>query len=459
MEKTDQRLSAKFKQKLVQGLTGSIMLLSALLAMITKANAIIIISDEETEQFLYKTAEPFFDTAHIPLNPNKLFIVQDDSLNAFVSDGNNLFVNTGTIVQADNTNELSGVIAHETGHISGGHILRGKIQDQSLQKVGLASMVLAGAAAAISGRGDVAMAIALGGQSSALHGFMAYRTEQERSADESAVKFLTANNQSPKGMLEFMKKIQQNNQLSGIEETPYFRTHPITQERVSFLEKATQGSSAPTTSPQDKNFYRIKAKLIAFLEPPQTTFRKYPLSNQSIPARYAHSIAYFKDLKIPQAQKTIDSLIAEEPDNPYFHEVKGQIFMETGKVRQAKNEYQKALDLMPRSALFQINWAQAVLEDNPSPEELKKVVNLLNQALIRRPMAYAWLLLSRAYGELGEEAYSNYAAAEYSLSIGAREVARNQATNAQKSAGNNQKLRLKIDDLLERINVLLENKS
>ena len=164
--------------------------LAVLAFMSSNAQAISLISDEETELLLQKITAPIFKAAGLPYNRNKVFIVNDNTLNAFVSDGNYLFINTGTIVAADDAEELSGVIAHETGHITGGHIITQKIKAQEMQRVSLASMILAGGAAAASGDGNVAMAVALGSQSSMMTNYFRYRTEQERSADESAVTFL-----------------------------------------------------------------------------------------------------------------------------------------------------------------------------------------------------------------------------------------------------------------------------
>lgn len=416
-----------------------------------QAQAISLISDEESEIFLQKITQPLFKAAGIPYNRNKVFIVNDNSLNAFVSDGNSLFIHTGTLTSASSPEEISGVIAHETGHIMGGHIIRQKLKNESLQQASLASMLLAGTTAAVTGRGDVAMAIALGGQSSTLSNYMQYRTEQERSADESAVKLLNATKQSPQGMLKFMKRISQRNDLSGIEETPYFRTHPVTRERINFMEKATAQSDYQPGQKNLDEFLRIKAKLLAFLETPEQTFRRYPLSNSSVPARYAQAIAYFKQLDINNALKKINGLIKEEPDNPFFHELKGQIYLETGKIKPAKQEYQTALAKLPGSPLLQLSLAQAILEDAPTPNDLKKAVSLLNQANIKQPTPMGWLLLSRAFEASGNTAYSSYAAAEYSLSIGMPEVAQRQADNAQKYLKNDKKLKLKIDDLQNRL--------
>lgn len=452
MEKTDQKLNTRTFRPFHKWLMRRFILPLAILAYSSaQAQAISLISDEESEIFLQKITQPLFKAAGIPYNRNKVFIVNDNSLNAFVSDGNSLFIHTGTLTSASSPEEISGVIAHETGHIMGGHIIRQKLKNESLQQASLASMLLAGTTAAVTGRGDVAMAIALGGQSSTLSNYMQYRTEQERSADESAVKLLNATKQSPQGMLKFMKRISQRNDLSGIKETPYFRTHPVTRERINFMEKATAQSDYQPGQKNLDEFLRIKAKLLAFLETPEQTFRRYPLSNSSVPARYAQAIAYFKQLDINNALKKINALIKEEPDNPFFHELKGQIYLETGKIKPAKQEYQTALAKLPGSPLLQLSLAQAILEDAPTPNDLKKAVSLLNQANIKQPTPMGWLLLSRAFEASGNTAYSSYAAAEYSLSIGMPDIAQRQADNAQRHLKNDKKLKLKIDDLQNRL--------
>ncbi len=438
-----------FFRKTVIGLICSVLLQSAFLSDASAAS-ISLISDEETEQFLARQLRPVFKAADIPFNRNNIYIVNDDSLNAFVGDGNNMFVHTGTLMKANDENEVAGVLAHETGHIMGGHILRQKIKLQNMQQISLASMLAAGAAAAATGRADAAIAIMMGTQSSMLNAMLAYQVEEERSADESAVKLLQKTEQSPAGMRNFMKKIDRQNRLNGIAENPYFRTHPVTAERISFLNNAVRQSSFPAPAQPSNEFLRIKAKLSAFMEEPRKVLQKYPPSDKSTPARYAQAIVFFRMLKLNQSLKILNELIAEEPENPYFHELKGQIFMETGKIKPARTEYQKALSLLPNSALFQINLAQAVLEDNPNRNELEHTAEILNKSLLQRPDTYGWLLLSRAYGGLNDAANSNYAAAEYSLRIGAAETARRQANTAL-TANPSPQLRLKIDDLLNRI--------
>lgn len=428
----------------------SLAFLAFMAAKPTAAQGISLISDEETEQLLGKIARPLFTAAKVRFNRNDIYIVDDPTLNAFVADGNALFVHTGTIIAADSPNELAGVIAHETGHIEGGHILRQKLKNQELQGVTLASAILAGTAAALSGRGDAAMAVMLGTQSSALTHYSRYRTQEERSADEAAMKLLNKTGQSPAGMLTFMKRISTRNTMSGIEEIPYFRTHPITRERISFFEEAAKRFPLTAADPLQNEFERVKAKLYAYLNTPADTYKKYPATDKSISGQYARAIADFKALKFNQALSGLEKLSQSEPDNPYFYELKGQIYLETGKIKPAVAAYRKALSLMPTSALLQISTAQAILEDSPDQNEIQEAINLLNKANISRPLGFSWLLLSRAYGMAGNEAAANYAAAEHSLRIGAQDIAERQAEQAKINA-KDAKLRLKIDDLLVRI--------
>lgn len=448
MEKTYQRLVSIF-YVFVKGLISGIFLLSAFLPYNAFGREIKLISDEETEQFLAEIITPLYKAAGIPFYRNNIFIVEDNSLNAFVSDGNRMFVHTGTIVKSDTVEELSGVLAHETGHIMGGHIIRQKLKAQDMYQVSMISAILAGAAAAVSGSGDAAMAVMLGGQSSLINHFTHYRTEEERSADEAAIKLLNATKQSPLGILNFMKKIKQDNLLSGREESPYFRTHPVTNERIAFFENALTNSPYELTK-DDNYFARVKAKIKAYLQKPEQTFREYPLSRNDIPALYAQAIAYMKQLDFKNALSKIDTLIQNDKANPFFYELKGQIYLETGKIKQAKQNFAKAYQLLPTSHLMQINYAHAILEDNSPQNEVKSAINLLEKALIYDQSSSSWMLLAKAYGMVGNMAKATYASAEYSFRIGNIDVAERQLETAKKYKPNAQ-LKLKIDDLTHRI--------
>lgn len=423
------------------------------------AHALSLISDEETESWLYDVLTPIFRAAELPLNRDYIHIVRDDSLNAFVGDQNRMFVHTGTLLKAKNANEIEGVLAHETGHILGGHILRLKITMQDLQTATLASLIAAAGAAAASGRGDAAIAVVLGTQSSALNAMTAYQMSEERAADETAVKLLRKNNKSVRGLKNFMQKIQSANRLQGIEETPYFRTHPVTAERVSFFNEKlrTEKPTAPETA-LDARLRRIQAKLFAYLEPPEQVIRRYPLNDNSLAAGIAHAVYYMRKRNLPRALEYADKLIKAEPDNPYFWEIKGQALFEGGKPAEAAAAYRRMLELKPESEQFKLAYAEAVIATGAPHSELQKLIPLLEQANRNRAWPSAYRLLGQIYAALGENGTADYFAAEYNYAVGDRVIARRQLAKALKQQLP-PNIRLRAEDLNAKFKQALKKKS
>ena len=429
------------------------------LSLSIPAHALNLISDEETESWLYDVLTPIFRAAELPLNRDYIHIVRDDSLNAFVGDQNRMFVHTGTLLKAKNANEIEGVLAHETGHILGGHILRLKITMQDLQTATLASLIAAAGAAAASGRGDAAIAVVLGTQSSALNAMTAYQMSEERAADETAVKLLRKNNKSVRGLKNFMQKIQSANRLQGIEETPYFRTHPVTAERVAFFNEKlrTEKPAAPETA-LDARLRRIQAKLFAYLEPPEQVIRRYPLSDNSLAAGIAHAVYYMRKRNLPRALEYADKLIKAEPDNPYFWEIKGQALFEGGKPAEAAAAYRRMLELKPESEQFKLAYAEAVIAAGAPRSELQKLIPLLEQANRNRAWPSAYRLLGQIYAALGENGTADYFAAEYNYAVGDRVIARRQLAKALKQQLP-PNIRLRAEDLNAKFKQALKKKS
>ena len=413
---------------------------------LARGNDLVLISDAETQNYLAAIVKPLFQAAGIHFDKNKLLIVNDNSLNAFVSDGNYMFVHTGTLLKAENTNEIAGILAHETGHIMGGHIVRQKLKLEKMQYVMLGSVLAAGAAAVTTGRGDAAMAVILGSQSSAISHLLHHQVQEERSADESAVKLLAKTQQSTQGLLNFMQKIKKTTALSGIAESDYFNTHPLTAERISHFRQASASNHFPTTNKLDASLALIQAKLSGFLEPPSQVLRRYPQHNKSLAAKYAHSILAFRQGQIDKALRLIDELIKEQPQNPYFYEQQGQFLFESGKVRQSISAYQKALRLLPDTPAIQLSLAHSIIESSPATTEIRQAVTLLKSSLLRQPNALGWQLLAQAYGMQNKTADSYYATAEFNYLIGNLEVAKNHLEQAKKQT-KDQSLLLKISDL------------
>ena len=417
------------------------------------AAALSFISDDESETLVHHIVQPIFGAAGIAFNPNKILIANDNTLNAFVSDGNYLVIHSGTLMNADNVNELNGILAHEAGHIAGGHIVRQKIRIGQAQIASVASLIAAGAAAAASGNAEAALAVMLGSQSSLLNSMTAYQMQEERSADESAIKYLKQLNQSPLGLKNFMQKSARTNRLNGYQDFPYFRTHPLNSERIAFFTQAAKNSSGAVTSPLDAEFKMVKAKLSAFLLPTERGFKLYPLSDKSAPAQYARAVLYYRQNNLPAALKNIDSLIAEQPDNPFFHELKGQFLFEKGKLPEALAAYNKALSLRPDSAEIMFGFAQAALEAPHNTAELQQIIAALNRSVLKKNKADTWILLARAYGEAGRKADALYASAQFNITLENYAAADKQIAQAEKN-NPSPDLKLKLADLKSLLNSL-----
>lgn len=423
------------------------------------AHALSIITDEETETYIYEILTPLFKSANLPLERPNIHIVKDDSLNAFVGDKNHMFIHTGTLLKSDNTNQIEGVLAHETGHILGGHILRMKIKIQDLQKASMTSLIAAAGTAIASGRGDAAIAVILGTQSSALNAMTSYQVSEERSADETAVMLLGQNNKSIQGLKEFMKKIQSTNRLQGVEEIPYFRTHPVTTERISFFDDKLKKETNTAQNPNmDKKLSRIQAKLYAYLEPLENVLKKYPLTDDSIEANIAHSVYYMRLKDIKKSSQYANKLIEKEPNNPYFWEIKAQNLYESGKIKEAVIAYKETLRLKPNSDLYKLSYAEAVLANEPTPIEIKSVIPLLEQTNQKTTHPQAYWLLGQAHNLLQDNATADYYLAEYYYSIGDERLTKRQLNKLQNQVLK-PSIKLKTEDLNARIQTEMKKKT
>ena len=369
-----------------------------------------IIRDTQMEQYTIKNVKRLFKAAGLNQNAADVVFIQDDTLNAFVAGGTTVFIHTGLITHVDNSDEFFGVLAHETGHIVGGHAVRLYDNMQKAQRTALVTTILGGIAAVASGRGDVGVAIMAGGMGTAQNFFSSYRISEENAADSTGIRLIRKIGYSPAGLLSVMRKIQANERLIIDPRYAYTQTHPLTQDRIQFLQNAAQ-TDIPLTD--DEEFHLIKAKLFAFLNEPQQTLQTYKGNDKA--SLYAKAIAYFKSTRIQEALKTTDALIEKEPNNPYFWELKGQILFETGQVKAAIEAYQKAVDKMPEAPLIRLSLAHALLEDN-RPDD---AVGHLEYIVARDAyLPDAWSFLGRGYGMQGKKGESLYAMAEYDYIVG-----------------------------------------
>ncbi|MCB1493379.1 MAG: M48 family metalloprotease, partial [Rhodobiaceae bacterium] len=376
----------------------------------------------------------------------------------FVADGRRMFINVGTLMKTDRPNEVIGVIAHEAGHIAGGHLARTREQLAKTQTAAIIAMLLgaaAVAAAAAAGSGGVAGqaggAAALGGRQIAERSFLAYRRSEERNADLAAVNYLNATGQSGKGMLDVFQQFSDQSVFTSRFTDPYVVSHPMPRDRIATLENVVKSSPYYATADDPALQARhnlVKAKLYGFLESPQAVFRRYPPSDDSLPARYARAIARFRTADIRAAIKDIDGLIKSQPRNPYFQELKGQALMESGRPRDAIAPLQLAVKLAPDAGLIRILLGQAQVASNDNRMLDAAIANLRNGLKSEPEAANGFRQLAIAYGRRNQTAEASLASARAYAIEGQMDLARQQAARAKKLFKHGSPGWLQADDIL-----------
>ena len=390
------------------------------------AKKISMIRDAEIENTIRLLATPVFKAANLDPSSVKIHLIQDNALNAFVAGGQRLFINTGLITQSTSAEQIIGVIAHETGHIAGGHLTRlNKILEKSAMTTVL-SMLL-GATAIVAGHGDAGMMVIGAGQGLAQSNYLRYSQTQESAADQAALKFLDDSGQSAKGLLDFMNLLGEQELLITEYQDLYARTHPLTRDRVSNIANhvARSPHSGKSVSKKLQIMYRrARAKLAGFINPVGHTLRIYKASGNSLESRYARAIGYSRKPDMDKALPLIDSLLAEYPQDPYFWELKGQMIFENGDAKGAMGPYITAVSLLPGNPLLRRDLARVQLALN-DPNLLKDAIKNLKVAIADdRESPFTWRQLAIAYGRLGDRGHSSLALAEEALLIGRLEVAK-----------------------------------
>ena len=394
-----------------------------------------LIRDAEVETTIRSYATPLFRAAGLNAQDVEIYIVNDKALNAFVAGGQKLFINSGLILNADSVNQIIGVIAHETGHIAGGHLSRLEGALSRVSATSILSLILGGAATIATSRSDIGKAIVAGGGAVAQRSFLSYSRMQEAAADIAALKLLDQTNQSAEGMLNFLNKLSGQEFLNPTQQNPYLRSHPLTRDRVATITRHVANSpysGKPISGKLIDTHERIKAKLFAFIKPTEQTLRIYKSGDDTIHSRYAQAIAYFRRRKLDTALPIMDSLISEDPSNPFFHELKGQMLFENARIVEALSSYTYATNLLPNSALIRRDLARVQLELG-GPKYLDFAIkNLKASAAIEPRSAFNWHLLAIAHGRKGNLGHSSIALAEEALLRGKPKIAEFHAGRVQK---------------------------
>ena len=401
-----------------------------------------LLRDTETEQMLRDYTRPILRAAGLEKQNIQMVIINESSFNAFVADGRRIFVNYGAIMQSDTPNQIIGVLAHETGHLAGGHLAKIREQLATAQTQMIIAMLLGAGALAVSARGNnpnsglanVGAAAISAPQEMIRRNLLSYQRQQEENADRAGVKYLTAIGQSPRGMYETFKRFTSEGLFAARGADPYMQSHPMPFDRVAALEELAR--SSPYWDKKDDPAAQlrhdmVRAKISAFMERAETVYRRYPQSNNSLPARYARAIASYRhgDLRVALAQ--IDTLIQEQPANAYFYELRGQALLEGGRPVEAVAPLRKAVQLSHSAPLIEMLLGQALVASNNSAYT-DEAIAILRAAVSREteaPIGYSQLAM--AYGRKGDYAQADLASAQAAYLRGDRKTARELASRAK----------------------------
>ncbi len=414
------------------------------------------ITDDEIETALEGWLQDFFKVAGISIPP-RVFLLKSNEVNAGATFGGIIIVYTGLIVKCKNVLELLGVLAHETGHIAGGHMAKSSAIMSDASVPAVASLLLGAAGSLLTGNPGPLMAGLAGGAHVFERSILKHSREQEDSADASAISYLTAMGWSVSGLADFLDRLK--SYTTG-QEDPYIQTHPLSSERKEKIRLYQNQQAANLQIPEahEKRFQRIKAKLIGFTKKRSDVYTQYLLKDKTLPARYARLIANYNEKKNSVsariALRELDALLVESPNDPYFLELKGQFCFETGQISESLPYLREAVQKCPKSYSTRLMLAHALIEspmaNAPNATELREAVEHLTKIVEQRPEnTFAWRLFASAYGKMGHAENAAACLAEEAFQLKQVEMARAQAKKGEKAT--NPVLARRSSDILQQL--------
>lgn len=380
-----------------------------------------LLSDTEIEATLQDYARPLLLAGGMPPDILDIKLIVDDSINASATSGNRLFFHTGLILRADNSNEVIGVMAHEIGHVAGGHVVTASAGATAPTAISLLSTLLGVAAGVAAGSPDLGIALMMGGQRAALGEYLSFSRGVESRADQFALEALEKSGQSAEGLFTFFDRLAGQELLITDRGDPYLRTHPMSRDRMATIRAAITKSVHPTFVPDpelEEQHDRMVAKLYAFLKPQLATLQRYPEDDTSVHARYARAIAYYRRGQFDKSLPIIDDLLTDRPDDPYFWQIKGDMHLSRSKTDEAVIAYREALKILPNAPEILNAKAHAMIE-NGNPAYADETEEALKRSVaLEGDNPGTWDLMARGYALAGNQGMSAYAAAEKAILIG-----------------------------------------
>ncbi|WP_181707044.1 M48 family metalloprotease [Chthonobacter rhizosphaerae] len=437
--------------------TAGAVLLNAVAPAFAQGRRVSLIRDAEAEALIADYARPILKAAGLGGASIEIKIVNDPAFNAFVADSRHIFINAGTLMQSETPNELIGVIAHETGHLAGNHLARLREAVRKAQilsaiaMLGGAAAAVAGGSAGAPGAGRAGAAAAVGGAQMGQRSILAYQRSEETSADRAALTYLEKTGQSPKGMLDVFERLADQQLFSAMFNDPYALSHPLAAERLSQVREVAEKSRhfGKTDDPAlVARHALVRAKFVAFTGDAGKTARAYPPSDTSLPAQYARAVVTWRYGDPRSAVKAMDALIEQQPSNPYFHELKGQILLEGGQPRQAVDPLRRAVKLAPRAGMIRVMLGHALVASDDA-KALPEAIEHLTKGLGDDPdNSVGYRQLAIAHARAGNIPMADLATAQGAFASGDIKAAKQYAVRAQAKLKRGSPAWLRADDIV-----------
>ena len=415
------------------------------------ARGMSLIRDAEIEHTIRSWSAPLLEAAGLAPDDVNIHVVSDPRVNAFVAGGRRIFLTTGLLTKAKHPGQVKGVVAHEIGHIKGGHLARLQGATDDARDMALIGALFGVAIGTLAGRPDAGLAGVAKAMDIAQRGLLKHTRSQERSADQVAVDLLEKTKTSARGLLELFESMKNQELLLPERQDPYLRSHPLTEDRVSFIENHLAHSSfAEAVAPANERAAhdRMVGKLEGYLSPPAKTLRRRKPNGRSVGSRYARAVALYRSARIDRALDAVDGLLREAPDDAYFHELRGQMLFESGRLKDALPAYERAVALRPDQPLLRVGLAHVQLELG-GPGMIAKASSNLERAIRKeRIMPRAWHLAAIAYGRSGRYGLSALALAENRVLTGRKPEAAAHAKKAVRLLEKGSSAWLRAQDIL-----------
>jgi predicted Zn-dependent protease len=389
------------------------------------ARGFTLIRDAEIERTLRAMSTPLMQAAGVAPDTVNIYIIRHRSMNAFVAGGRNIFLHTGLLMDLETPEELLGVIAHEIGHIAGGHQALRAIDVRNAQGPAMLG-ILAGIAIGVAGGGEAGAALAAGSQEAIVRSLLRNSRAHEASADQAALSYLERAGIDPSGLRDVIERFRGQEVLSIGSVDPYVLTHPLSTERMTLIERRVAEAEGRTWPEDPERTYwhaRMRAKLEGFLRDPTRVLDDLEGKPETEFSLYRKAVAHHQDHDLSRALSAVDALISKRPDDAFYTELKGQILLESGRAEDAIPYYRRAMQLAPREPLIMAGLGRALLQPNQKRLNAEALAILKDARNADLADASALLDLSTAYERAGDRGMATLASAERYALIGDTESA------------------------------------